>query len=153
MGRYQWYLWVVAGFGWFADSVWPLLSGLILTPVLFEFDFKAPYLSLAANVGLLVGAIFWSFGCDIWGRKWLFNLTLLITGVFGLAAGGSPDFLTLASLLAVVGVGVGENMPVDSAVFLDVVPGSHQYLLTVMAVWWSLGQLVVSLIAWPLIAN
>jgi MFS family permease len=108
---------------------------------------------LAANVGLLVGAIFWSFGCDIWGRRWSFNLTLLITGVFGLAAGGAPDFIALASLIAVVGVGVGGNMPVDSAVFLDLVPGTHQYLLTVMAIWWSFGQLLVSLIAWPLIAN
>ncbi|KAL0952893.1 hypothetical protein HGRIS_007112 [Hohenbuehelia grisea] len=153
MGRYQWNLFVVAGFGWFADSVWPLISGLILTPVLAEFSFRGPFLSLAANIGLLVGAIVWGIGCDIWGRKWSFNLTLLIAGVFGLVAGGSPDFITLASLIAVVGVGVGGNMPVDSAVFLDLVPGSHQYLLTVMSVWWSLGQLVVSLIAWPLIAN
>ena len=50
--------------------------------------------------------------------RWSFNLTLLITGIFGLAAGGSNSFITLASLLAVVGVGVGGNMPVDSAVFL-----------------------------------
>lgn len=39
--------------------------------------------------------------------RWSFNLTLLIAGVFGFAAGGSPDFVTLASLIAVVGVGVG----------------------------------------------
>ena len=42
----------------------------------------------------------------------------MIAGIFGLAAGGSQDFLTLASLLAVLGVGVGGNLPVDSAVFL-----------------------------------
>ncbi|KAH7911870.1 major facilitator superfamily domain-containing protein [Hygrophoropsis aurantiaca] len=153
MGRYQWYLFVVAGFGWFADSVWPLLSGLILTPVIYEFNFNGPYLSLASNVGLLVGAIFWGLGCDIWGRRWSFNITLLIAGVFGLASGGSPDFITLASLIAVVGVGVGGNMPVDSAVFLDFIPGSHQYLLTILSIWWSLGQLLSSLVAWPLIAN
>ena len=54
----------------------------------------------------------------------------------------------------------------------DFVPGSHQYLLTVLSIWWSLGQLFVNLvssnitafrahqadrgirqIAWPLIAN
>lgn len=52
------------------------------------------------------------------GYRWSFNLTLLIAGVFGLSAGGSLNFVTLASLLAVVGVGVGGNMPVDSAVFL-----------------------------------
>ncbi|KAK0445025.1 MFS general substrate transporter [Desarmillaria tabescens] len=153
MGKYQIHLFICAGFGWFADSVWPLITGLILTQVTAEFKFNGPLLTLAANIGLLVGAIVWSVGCDIWGRRWSFNLTLLIAGVFGLSAGGSPNFITLASLLAVVGVGVGGNMPVDSAVFLDLVPGTHQYLLTVMSVWWSLGQLLCSLLAWPLIAN
>ncbi len=42
-----------------------------------------------------------------WSVRWSFNLTLLIAGVFGLSAGGSSNFVTLASLLAVVGVGVG----------------------------------------------
>jgi hypothetical protein len=50
--------------------------------------------------------------------RWCFNITLLIAGAFGLAAGGSPSFLTLASLLAVMGVGVGGNLPIDSAIFL-----------------------------------
>ncbi|KAI0668946.1 MFS general substrate transporter [Trametes maxima] len=153
MGRYQWWLFAVAGFGWFADSVWPLLGGLILSPVVSEFDFSGPFLSLALNIGLFVGAVFWGLGCDVWGRRWSFNLTLLLAGIFGLAAGGAPDFITLAALLAVLGVGVGGNLPVDSAVFLDFVPASHQYLLTILSIWWSVGQLVASFIAWPLIAN
>ena len=70
----------------------------------------------------------------------------MIAGTFGLAAGGSNSFLTLASLLAVMGVGVGGNLPVDSAVFLDFVPGTHQYLLTILSIWWSLGQLFVNLV-------
>ncbi|KAF5329762.1 hypothetical protein D9619_009282 [Psilocybe cf. subviscida] len=153
MGRYQWQLFFVAGFGWFADSVWPLITGLILTPVINEFHFDAPFLSLAANAGLLVGAVFWGVGCDVWGRRWCFNVTLLIAGIFGLAAGGSNNFITLASLLAVMGVGVGGNLPIDSAVFLDFVPASHQYLLTFMSIFWCLGQVFVNLIAWPFIAN
>ncbi|PIL26123.1 MFS general substrate transporter [Ganoderma sinense ZZ0214-1] len=153
MGKYQWWLFAVAGFGWFADSCWPLLGGLILSPAVNEFHFNGPFLSLAQNIGLFVGAIFWGFGCDIWGRRWSFNITLFLAGVFGLAAGGSPNFITLASLLAVLGVGVGGNLPIDSAVFLDFVPGTHQYLLTILAIWWSIGQLVSALIAWPLIAN
>ena len=39
--------------------------------------------------------------------RWCFNVTLLLAGIFGLAAGGSPNFIALASLLAMVGVGVG----------------------------------------------
>ncbi|KAI0668945.1 major facilitator superfamily domain-containing protein [Trametes maxima] len=153
MGRYQWWLFAVAGFGWFADSVWPLLAGLILSPVVSEFHVDAPFLTLAFNIGLFVGAIFWGFSCDIWSRRWCFNQTLLLSGIFGLAAGGSPNFVTLAACFAVLGIGVGGNLPVDSAVFLDFVPASHQYLLTVLSIWWSVGQLVASFIAWPLIAN
>jgi hypothetical protein len=42
---------------------------------------------------------------------------------------------------------------VDSAVFLEVLPGSHQWLLTIMSIWWSFGQILGTLVAWPLIAN
>ncbi|KAH8114831.1 MFS general substrate transporter [Phellopilus nigrolimitatus] len=153
MGKYQWWLFVAAGFGWFSDSIWPLVGGLILSPVVNEFHVSAPFLSLALNIGLLVGAAFWGLGCDIVGRRWAFNITLFISGVFAIAAGGSPNFVTLASLFAVVGVGAGGNMPVDSAVFLEFIPGTHQYLLTVLSIWWAAGQLLAAFVAWPLIAS
>ncbi|KAI0255593.1 MFS general substrate transporter, partial [Lactifluus subvellereus] len=172
MGKYQWGLFVVAGFGWFSSSVWSLMTGLILSPVLNEFHFNGPFLSLATNLGLLVGAILWSFGCDIWGRKRSFNLTLFIGSIFGIPMGSSRTFVMLASLAAASSIGVGGNMPVDSAVFLgssiqrrvtcsakpsdgviDFIPSSHQYLLTVFSIWWAIGQLLGSLVAWPLIAN
>jgi len=52
------------------------LTGLILPPVLNEFQFNGPFLSLAANIGLLVGGIIWSFGCDIWGRTYAVILVI-----------------------------------------------------------------------------
>lgn len=65
MGRYQWQLFiVVGGFGWASDNLWPIVTSLILTPVANEFNAtKPPFLSLSQNIGLLVGAIFWGFGC------------------------------------------------------------------------------------------
>lgn len=73
------------------------------------------------------------------------------------------DYVALCSLTAVWSVGVGGNLPVDSAVFLgkddtlhsvsmilmrlvEFVPASHQYLLTVLSVWWAFGQLLGSLV-------
>ncbi|OAX33180.1 MFS general substrate transporter [Rhizopogon vinicolor AM-OR11-026] len=123
MGRYQWYLYFVAGFGWFAlcqsDVTWTLMNGLIIAPVINEFRFNGAFLSLASNIGLFAGALFWGLGCDIWGRRWPFHITLFITGMFGLAVGGAPSFVALASLFAVVTSGVAGNMPVDNALFLD----------------------------------
>ncbi|TFK89694.1 MFS general substrate transporter [Polyporus arcularius HHB13444] len=154
MGKYQqWYLFIVAGFGWFSDNLWPIVTGLILDPVVNEFGFQGPFLKLGQNIGLLVGAAFWGVGSDVWGRKWCFNITLFITGVFAIAAGGSPNAIALCSLASVWSVGVGGNLPVDSAVFLEFIPASHQWLLTVLSIWWAFGQLVGSLVAWPLIAD
>ena len=65
MGKYQWQLFiVVGGFGWASDNLWPIVTSLILTPIATEFNLtRPPLLSLSQNIGLLVGAIFWGFGC------------------------------------------------------------------------------------------
>jgi len=54
--------------------------------------------------------------------RWSFNLTLFVGSIFGIAAGGAPSFVGLASLVAVSNVGAGGNIPVDSAVFLGALP-------------------------------
>ncbi|KAF7594372.1 hypothetical protein BBP40_009353 [Aspergillus hancockii] len=154
MGRYQWQLFAVIGFGWASDNLWPIVTSLILVPVSYEFNVaQPPLLTLAQNIGLLVGALFWGFSCDLFGRRWAFNLTIGITAVFGLAAAGSPTFAAVGVFAALWSVGVGGNLPVDSAIFLEFLPGSHQYLLTVLSVNWALAQLLATLVAWPLLGN
>ena len=144
----------MVGFGWASDNLWPIATSLILPTVAQEFhQSKPPLLSLSQNIGLLVGAIFWGFGCDIFGRKWAFNLTIGVTAVFGLIAAGSPNFAAIGCFAAFWSVGVGGNLPVDSAIFLEFLPGSHQYLLTVLSIFWAFAQLVATLIAWPLLGN
>ncbi|KAJ2982040.1 hypothetical protein NUW58_g6533 [Xylaria curta] len=154
MGWYQWQLFIVIGFGWASDNLWPSVTSLILTPVKSEFNPPhAPLLSLAQNIGLLAGAIFWGFGCDIFGRRWAFNLTLGLTALWGLVAAGSPNFAAIGSFAALWSFGVGGNLPVDSAIFLEFLPASHQYLLTVLSLDWALAQVVANLIAWGLLSN
>jgi len=97
--------------------------------------------------------MFWGFGCDIFGRKWGFNLTLGITAVFGLIAAGSPNFAAVGTFAALWSFGVGGNLPVDSAIFLEFLPGTHQYLLTILSIYWAIAQVVANLIAWPLLGN
>ncbi|KAM5475466.1 hypothetical protein MauCBS54593_001155 [Microsporum audouinii] len=154
MGWYQWQLFIVIGFGWASDNMWPVITSLIFTPVKNEFmPSRAPYLTLAQNLGLLVGAVFWGFGCDMYGRKWAFNLTIGITAVFGLVAAGSPSFAAIGVFAALWSIGVGGNLPVDSAIFLEFLPSTHQYLLTILSVDWALAQVLVNLVAWPLLGN
>ncbi|KAL4072455.1 major facilitator superfamily domain-containing protein [Scleroderma yunnanense] len=130
-----------------------MTTGLIYTSVTSEFGVQGEWMILAQALGLLVGAAFWGIGCDMWGRRWSFNLTILITSIFALAAGGAPNYTVLCTCVSLWSIGVGGNLPVDSAVFLEFIPASHQYLLTVLSIWWAVGQLVGSLVAWPLISN
>jgi MFS family permease len=154
MRKYQWMLFGVVGFGWASDSLWPIATSLIFTPVTNKFHpHRPPLLQLAQNIGLLFGAAFWGFGCDIFGRKWAFNLTLGTTAVFGLLAASSPNFAAIGSFASLWSVGVGGNLPVDSAIFLEFLPASHQYLLTILSVFWALAQVMATLIAWPLLGN
>jgi MFS family permease len=151
MGKYQWQLFGVVGFGWASDNLWPVVTGLIFTPVDNEFSPKrAPILTLSQNIGLLIGAIFWGFGCDIFGRRLAFNLTIGVTAVFGLIAAGSPDFGAISAFALLWSIGVGGNL---SAIFLEVLPPTHQYLLTVLSIFWALAQLFATLVAWPLLGN
>ena len=97
--------------------------------------------------------MFWGFGCDLFGRRWAFNLTIGVTFVFGLISAGSPNFAAIGVFACLWSIGVGGNLPVDSAIFLEFLPQSHQFLLTVLSVFWALAQLLATLIAWPLLAN
>ncbi len=120
----QWQLFVVVGFGWASDNIFPIATSLILGPVAREFAAqRPPLLTLAQNIGLLAGAVFWGFGCDVFGRRWAFNLTLGCAAVWSMAAAASPSFAAVAVFAALWSFGVGGNLPVDSAIFPRVPAG------------------------------
>lgn len=108
---------------------------------------------MAYYIGLILGASFWGISSDFIGRKPAFNCTLLIAGVFLCACAGAMNFVAFSALWAVIGTAAGGNVPVDSLIFLEFLPASHQWLLTSLSGWWNMGQLIVSLIAWVFLAN
>ncbi|KAH3306740.1 hypothetical protein KXV87_008628 [Aspergillus fumigatus] len=156
MGRYQWELFCLCGFGWLADNLWLQGVALTLTPVASEFGISSTrvrFTTCALFVGLCLGASFWGVASDIVGRRPAFNLTLFICGAFGLAAAGGPTWIGVCALFACLGLGVGGNLPVDGALFLEFLPFASGNLLTMLSVWWPVGQLIASLIAWGLIPS
>ncbi|KAJ8583630.1 MFS general substrate transporter [Rhizopogon salebrosus TDB-379] len=133
--------------------------GLALPQVQQELNpLRVEYAILAQYAGLILGATTWGILADGIGRKLSFNMTLFLAGLFGLAAGGAPNFVVFSSLIACMGFGVGGNirmgsLPVDGALYLEHIPQSHQWTLTLLSVWWAIGQLIASLIGWVFIGN
>ncbi|CAI6091745.1 hypothetical protein V2G26_003764 [Clonostachys chloroleuca] len=154
MGPFQWKMFMMTGFGWFLDQLWMQAVTNIQPPVKLEFNVeRIAFLSVAKYSGLLVGASFWPMTADFIGRKLAFNVTLLITAIAGLVGAGMPSFGGIATLCAIVGFGSGGNQPVDSAIFLEFIPATHQNILVVQSGFWALGQVVANMVAWPFVAN
>ncbi|KAF7191247.1 MFS siderochrome iron transporter 1 [Pseudocercospora fuligena] len=156
MGRYQWQLFTLCGFGWLADNLW--LQGVALTLPSLSAEFgvsetQVRYTTLSLFLGLCIGASFWGIASDVIGRRLAFNFTLLLAGIFGLAAGGGPNWIGTCALYACIGLGVGGNLPVDGALFLEFLPFASGNLLTLLSVWWPVGQLISSLLAWAFIPD
>lgn len=55
-------------------------------------------ISLASQVGLLVGAAAWGFSADVIGRKLAFNTSLFICAAFVLIAGGMPSYISFSAM-------------------------------------------------------
>lgn len=157
------------GFGYAVDSLILLIQSIIATDAANEF--KPSYargLTIAAYVGMLVGALFWGMTADIVGRRFAFNFSLIICSVFAIVAGGSPSWVTLGLFVCLSAFGGGGNLVLDTAVFLEYLPSKKQWLLTLMAAWWGMlihsscstylsrsgvGQLIAGLFAWAFLPN
>lgn len=122
---------------------------IISPPIKAEFQVKRiAFLTVAKYTGLVIGSSVWPMTADFIGRRIAFNITLLLSAVAGLVGAGSPNFVAICVFCAFIGLGTGGNQPVDSAIFLEFVPATHQFLLTMQSAFWSVGQAVAALIAW-----
>lgn len=156
MGSYNWQLFVLCGFGWMADNLWLQGVSLTLPSLSAEFDIsekKVRFTTSAVFIGLSIGSVLWGVGSDYLGRRLAFNMTLLITSVFGIMAAYAQTWGGVCFFFAALGFGVGGNLPVDGALFLEFLPDASSALLTLLSVWWPVGQLASSLVAWFFISR
>lgn len=72
MGKYQWYIWCLCGFGYMLDLLWAQAFALCLSPLQQELGFgndKTGNISTCFNAGLTAGAFIWGIASDIVGTS------------------------------------------------------------------------------------
>ncbi|TRX97531.1 hypothetical protein FHL15_001809 [Xylaria flabelliformis] len=156
MGRYQWVVWGLCGFGYLIDLLWAQAFGLALSPLQQEFGFgsgQTGNITVAFSAGLTAGAFVWGVLADTIGRRWSFNFTVLFASVFGLALGASGSYTTFLVLTAFVGFGIGGNVPIDTTIALEFIPQNKRYLLALLSIFQPLGVVICSAIAFGFIPN
>ncbi|KPA38572.1 membrane transporter [Fusarium langsethiae] len=154
MGKYQWYIWSLCGFGYLLDLLWAQAFGLVLGPLQQELGFgdnESGNISTSFNAGLTAGAFVWGFLADIIGRRWALNLTCLFSSIFGICLGASNNYNTFLVLTAFVGFGVGGNIPIDTTITLEFIPQNKRFLLACLSVFQPIGVVICSAIAFGFI--
>lgn len=142
------------GFGYAVDSLLVLTQSVVSTQAGYELSSTFEHgMVIALYFGMFIGALFWGLGADVVGRKFAFNASLLICSVFTIAAGASPNCVSLGVFIALMGFGAGGNLVLDTTVFLEYLPSNKQWVLTFMAMWWGVGQAVAGLIGYIFICE
>lgn len=156
MGRYQWMIFFLCGFGYFLDLLWAQAFGLVVSPMQVEFGFGDTELGnifTSFSAGLTAGAFFWGVVVDIIGRYWAFNFTVLISSIFGICLGAPNNYNAVLVLTAFTGIGIGGNIPIDTTITLECLPQNRRWLLPTLSVFQPLGVVVCSAIALAFIPN
>ncbi|OIW29027.1 sugar transporter-like protein [Coniochaeta ligniaria NRRL 30616] len=151
LGRYQLCIWFLCGFGYFLDLAWSQGVGLIATAVYQEMgiaDADTGNIFAIANAGLAIGALGFGLAVDIIGRKWAFNLTCLITAVFGLLlAAPKYNYGAICGIYFLASLGLGGNIPIDATIALEFLPQNRRFLVALLSIWQPIGVSVASAIA------
>lgn len=90
---------------------------------------------------------------DTIGRRWAFNLTCLISAVFGITLGGCNSYDSFLIVTAFVGFGIGGNIPIDTLCALEFLPQNRRFMLALLSIFQPLGVIITSVLAYCFIPH
>src|SRR6204780_5419400 len=102
--------------GYFFDVCdYVILGSLIPDMTHSGFAPAAPVAAVASAtlIGLFVGTVAQGEFTDRYGRKTVYQFNLLLYGIATIAAAFSPDYLWLAALRFIAGIGLGAEQPLS----------------------------------------
>jgi len=146
----------LCGFGYFLDLAWAQGVGLIASAIYQEMGVvgNTGLIFTLANAGLAIGAFGFGFLVDVIGRRWAFNLTCLITSVFGLLiAAPKYNYPAVCGIYFLANIGLGGNIPIDALIALEFLPQNRRFLVALLSLWQPIGVVVASAIAFGTQAN
>src|ERR1700726_719174 len=114
MGPVHWQVLALVASGLFFDVLDFTIFGA-LVPDLIKSGFvtqqQVPWIGSTTLLGLFVGTLGQGEFTDRFGRKTVYQFNLLLYGVATIAAAFSPNFIWLAALRFIAGVGLGAEQP------------------------------------------
>src|SRR5215831_11966322 len=152
MTGYQRMLFAIIATAWFFDSVDLGIMTFVLGSIKAEFGLSAAQTGLLASssfLGMLLGAATAGMLADKFGRKPVFQLSMVFWGVGSLMCGLSHTVNELMSYRVLLGFGMGMEFPIGLAMVSEIVPArSRGRYVAILEGFWPLGFVVAGLVAY-----
>ncbi|MBD0274770.1 MAG: MFS transporter [Acetobacteraceae bacterium] len=143
MTAYQRKLFAVIASAWLVDQIDVALLTFLLGSIVAEFGLTPAQTGLLASTtfaGQLVGSIAAGTASDRFGRKAVFQVTMLVWGAASLLAATSWSVGALMLFRFFIGVGVGGEAPVAQAMVSELVPANVRgKYIAIMEGFWAVG--------------
>lgn len=151
LNRFHWKLLIVSGFGWMFDAMDVILISFLLTPIRAEFGLDATQTGLVASagfVGMFLGAAISGRLADRYGRRNVFQITLIVFCVGSLLSAAAPSFALLLAARVVTGLGLGGELPVVSTLVSEFAPrASRGRFIVLLESFWAYGTILAGVVA------
>ena len=143
MTGYQRRVFAVIATAWLVDQIDVALLTFLLASITLEFGLTPVQIGFLASMtflGQLVGNIGAGSSSDLLGRKWTFQITMIIWGTASILAAFSWNVWALMFFRFLIGVGVGGEAPVAQAMVSEFVPADKRAkYIAIMEGFWAVG--------------
>ncbi len=151
LNPFHWKLLVTSGLGWLFDAMDVLLIGFLVAPITKEFALAPAQVGLVASagfVGMFLGAAISGRLADRYGRRLIFQVTLVVFSVGAVLSALAPTFETLLAARVVAGLGLGGELPVVATLVSEFSPRAQRgRMIVLLESFWAYGTLAAGLVA------
>ena len=151
LNAFHWKLLIISGLGWMFDAMDVILISFVLTPIKSEFGLDVTRTGLVASagfVGMFFGAAVSGRLADRYGRRVVFQVTLVVFSIGSLLSAAAPSFELLLAARIVTGLGLGGELPVVSTLVSEFAPrASRGRFIVLLESFWAYGTILAGVVA------
>lgn len=132
----QWRIWALATAGKFFEGLVVFMTGVALPLIALEFHLGATekgMIGAASLAGILIGATALGGMADVFGRKLMFIVEMMLFTVFLTLVAISPNFVCLVVCLFGMGLALGCDYPTAHLVISESIPSQYRGKLVLSA--------------------
>ena len=153
----QWRIWLLASAGKFFEGLVVFMTGVALPLIVKDFGLspvEKGIVSAAPLAGIMVGAIALGGLADIYGRRRMFVVEMVVFALFLIGLTWSPNYLWLVVFLFGVGLALGCDYPTAHLVISESIASKDRGKLVLSAfAFQAIGALVGTVVGFLILSN